>query len=115
MECAAWPTVFWDECFCLTVERANHPQKKEVGRQSLEAFMAGGDNFFGAPDLQEGKHGIKRLFSVTNLNFATSKEILQFAYDLQVWTTVGARRNLNLSIPLRLMMSAVRTSAFSMW
>ena len=110
-ECAAWPTVFWGEGFCLAMERANDPQRKEVGRQTLEAFMAGGDNFFGdferagdigAPALQEGKHSINRLFCVlglsTDLNFTASEEILHFANDLHVWSSVGVRRHMNLSI-----------------
>ena len=86
VERAAWPTVFSDEGFCLAMGRETNLQRTEVGRQSLEAFMAGGDNFFddfepagdiGAPDLEEDKHSIKRLFCVlglsTKLNFAASE------------------------------------------
>lgn len=38
------------------------------------------------------------------LDFSLSYELLHFAFDLNLWSDLGAKRNLNTDVPLRLML-----------
>ena len=122
VECAAWPTVFWDLSLCLTHERETNPHAKRFPRQSYENFQQGrpapidvyadypedADGLPG-PELEDGRHSIKRLFAALamapDVSFVHAYELLHFAYDLHLWTTLGAKRNLKCSAPLRQMLS----------
>ena len=62
-----------------------------------------------APDDDIGNPSTKRAFAVLvacpHIDFATSYDILHFAYDLNLWSSIGAKRNLKgKNIPLRLML-----------
>ena len=61
------------------------------------------------PDQDIGNPSTKRAFAVLaacpHIDFATSYDILHFAYDLNLWTSIGSKRNLRgKNIPLRLML-----------
>ena len=38
------------------------------------------------------------------LDYGASYEILHYVFDLTLWTTIGARRNLGYDVPMRVMM-----------
>eukprot|EP00959_Pyramimonas_sp_CCMP1952_P319518 6685900-Pyramimonas_sp.AAC.1 len=122
VECAAWPTVFLDLTLCLTHERAENPYRKELPGQSWENFALGmpapvdvyadqPEDEYALPgsELEDGRHSIKRLFAALatapDLSFVYAYELLHFAYDLHLWTTLGAKRNLQCSVPLRQMLA----------
>jgi len=57
--------------------------------------------------LAAGPHSVKRWFTSMLfgklLGYADNFELLQFVYDMNLWTTLGARRNLEAA-PMRIMM-----------
>ena len=53
-------------------------------------------------------HSIKRSYAAKLLSPLLgygSYDILHFAYDLVMWTDIGAKRNMGFEIPMRLMMA----------
>ena len=122
VECALWPTIFFDVSLCLTQERATNPGRKAVGLQSYEAFVAGRDDVFDeadfavpradkleSPEVSDGRHSVKRFYQAlalaADLSFGRAYDVLHFAYDLTLWTSLGAKRNLQCGVPLQLMLS----------
>ena len=122
VECAMWPTLFWDRNMCLTVERHTNPLRKEnYGRHSLEDDLAGYVSSTSEEDLDivdmcrnvgpapsTAPHSTKRCFIALALSphtgYVASYEILHFAYDLNLWTSLGAKRNLSLQVPMRVLL-----------
>ena len=121
LECAIWPTIFYDKTLCFTVERLTNPGRKDVGRQSWEAFASGQPDVFDEMDAAEGgdtidgqavgmgRNSIKRLFMqiamAPDLSFGAFYDVLHFAYDLHLWTLIGAKRNLQCGTTLRQMLA----------
>ena len=60
------------------------------------------------------RHSVKRLFACLSLGlllgFTEHFEILQYVYDLHLWTDLGSKRNLGYSVPMRLMMAGASWS-----
>jgi hypothetical protein len=60
-------------------------------------------------DTDSGRTSMKQSFSAKLrsplLGYAASYELLQFVYDLNLWTALGSKRNLQSGVPLRLLMS----------
>ena len=85
LECAVWPALYWKTSMCETHERYTDARRLE--RET---------------DLEEGadgqRHSIKRSFRAKLLSpllsYGSNFGLLQFVYDLQLWTELGAKRNL---------------------
>eukprot|EP00971_Amphidinium_carterae_P334233 6469387-Amphidinium_carterae.1 len=60
------------------------------------------------------RHSVKRKFAALtfgpSLGYASKFELLQFVYDLHLWSDLGSKKNLNKNVPMRVMMKG---SSFS--
>ncbi|CAJ1342196.1 unnamed protein product [Effrenium voratum] len=121
LECALWPCLFWDVKHTFTHERATAPQRRaREEHETLEEAMGLGprpreDAGEDLPDdAGTAPHSVKRLFGAlalgSLLGYDGNFPLLQFAYDLGLWTSLGSKRNLQLRVPMRIMM---RGEAFS--
>ena len=131
LECALWPCLFWDVKMTFTHERGSDPRRvlqqqrqptlEEVvlhGRRPLADAHAGADDGARSSDQDEeapdeidedsSRHSVKRLFAALAmgrlLGYGAEFELLQFAYDLNLWSSLGSKRNLQLEVPMRVMM-----------
>ena len=108
LECALWPDLFLERQHCLTWARLQSSSRQARGseRSTLEERL----NFdpLGEASLPEEATGLKRSYMALVLSpildFSLSYELLHFAFDLGLWTDLGAKRNLNLGTPLRLLL-----------
>ena len=107
LECALWPHLFLQRRQCLTWARLQSTQRQARGQQktTLEQRL-GGDA--GAEQPLEDVTGAKRSYMALvlsqTLDYGLSYELLHFAFDLALWTDLGAKRNLGFGVPMRLML-----------
>lgn len=107
VECAAWPTLFWCRGLCLTWVREQFVTRTAVrDRTTVEHLMhpeilpeQEEHGFFGST-----KRSYMALVMSPMLDYAESYELLHFAFDLNLWSAIGSKRNLQVGVPLRLMM-----------
>ncbi|CAJ1417479.1 unnamed protein product [Effrenium voratum] len=96
----------------FTHERATDPrrQRAETLEEALRPARPESDEE-GEEDAGGGlvRHSIKRLYAALALGqllgYTEHYEILQFIYDLHLWTDLGSKRNLGTGVPMRLMMA----------
>ena len=90
LECAAWPTLYWKTSMCETHER--YTDKRRLEREHDEADLEDVEGADGQ------RHSAKRSFRAKLLSpllgYSTDFALLQFVYDLQLWTELGAKRNI---------------------
>ena len=99
-------------------ERASDPrrQKAETLEQALRPARPETEDEAEAEDADDDlvRHSVKRLYNALALSsllgYTEHFEILQFVYDLHLWSDLGAKRSLNTGVPMRLMMAG---SSFS--
>ena len=130
VECALWPCLFWDVKMTLIHERGTDPRRvlRQLRQPTLEEVMLHAGRPFadararpddvesfdedeGAPDKIDddgSRHSVKRLFAALAmgrlLGYGAQFDLLQFAYDLNLWSSLGSKRNLQLQVPMRVMM-----------
>ncbi|CAJ1330913.1 unnamed protein product, partial [Effrenium voratum] len=100
--------LFLERQHCLTWARLQSSSRQARGseRSTLEERL----NFdpLGEASPPEEATGLKRSYMALVLSpildFSLSYELLHFAFDLGLWTDLGAKRNLNLGTPLRLLL-----------
>ncbi len=81
--------------------RAEHKSTLE-GR--FDALDRGGDNQEEPPpDVAGNRRVYMSLVLSKNLDYTLSTELLHFTYDLVLWTDLGSKRNLDIGVPLRLL------------
>ena len=106
LECALWPSLYWCTEMCETTERATDSRR-------LAAAAAAGRNEALSDDEdddQEGRerHSIKRSFMRKVLSpiigYGQDFELLQFVYDLTMWSRIGGGKNACAGLPLRLVL-----------
>ena len=100
IECALWPTLYFCYTMCETVERATDARR--LRRQRL------------APDENseeaeyEDRHSVKRSFMRKVLSpiigYSQDFELLQFVYDLTMWSRIGGGKNACSGMALRLVL-----------
>ena len=101
--CAVWLSLYWTTTMCETHERYT-----DHGRLEREHDEEGLEDVEGA-DGQ--RHSVKRSFRANLLSpllgYGADFALLQFVYDLQIWSELGAKRNLakRQGNKLRLMMA----------
>ena len=121
VESATWPWLFWIPELCFSVERGTDPRRRGGHAEnlvSLEERMFGrpadddadGDDTDDDEDAVEDgvRHCVRRSYAAKALgpllDYGASYEILHYVFDLTLWTTIGARRNLGYDVPMRVMM-----------
>jgi ASC-1-like (ASCH) protein/type II secretory pathway component PulJ len=114
VECAAWPTLFWCKEQCLSWVREQMPSRQARRSKSTVERRLFPDEF--ADDAEEdntaedtdGYSSTKRAFGALALSplldYGSSYELLHFAFDLNLWTALGAKKNMQSGVPLRIMM-----------
>ena len=130
VECALWPVLFWDVKHTFTHERATDPRRviRQERAPTLEQVLNTGRRtvFLAAEsdsdsdeegqdtdeeaveDAGTTRHSMKRLFAALALGrllgYAADFQLLQFVYDLNLWSSIGSKKNLQLPTPMRLML-----------
>lgn len=110
IECALWPTLYWCTEMCETVERATDaPRLKRLG----QAVVLNDDSDEENP---AERHSIKRSFMRKVLSpiihYSQDLELLQFVYDLTLWSRIGGGKNACAGLPLRLVLKGETFSPF---
>ena len=124
LECALWPCLFWRLDQTFSNERATDPRRQrgetlEEALRPAARLEAGEEEGAGEAEVEgeDGdlvRHSIKRLYGALALGcllgYTEHFEILQYVYDLHLWTDLGSKRSLGRGVPMRLMMAG---SSFS--
>ncbi|HIL57195.1 MAG TPA: hypothetical protein EYG39_04720, partial [Rhodothermales bacterium] len=110
LECALWPQLYWTTEMCETHERDSDsrraaPPKKKM-TQHVDSDDSAGE---GSGDEGEERHSMKRSFLAKAqsplLGYGADFELVQFVYDLNLWSALGSKKNLNTGVPLRILMA----------
>ncbi|OLP85771.1 hypothetical protein AK812_SmicGene33220, partial [Symbiodinium microadriaticum] len=113
LETSLWPHLFYNDSLCLTVVRSTDARR--VGRArgpTLEAFVRGdaGSDTDDDEDADGRRHSVKRAYSAlalsARLGYGSSYEVLHFAYDLNLWSALGAKKTTSreYDVPMRVLM-----------
>ena len=90
LECAVWPALYWKTSMCETHERYTDPRRLE--REHDEAELQDVEGADGQ------RHSAKRSFRAKLmgplLGYGSNFALLQFVYDLQLRSELGAKRNI---------------------
>eukprot|EP00438_Fugacium_kawagutii_P000653 Skav222305 [mRNA] locus=scaffold1249:3867:8406:+ [translate_table: standard] len=114
LETAVWPNLFFKDSMCLTVVRKSDARR--VGRQSGPTYedFEDGDLPAEGADKDDGKrHSVKRAYAALALaarvGYGSSYEVLHFAYDLMISSTIGAKKKTSndYSTPMRVLMKGL--------
>ena len=112
LECAIWPTLFFDSKRCLTVVRAGDCRRvgREEGPTLEELLDATVPEQEDADDGDGRRHSTKRAFAALALSphigFGSAYNLLHFAYDLNLWSALGGKKSTSTaySTPMRVLM-----------
>ena len=123
LESALWPNLYWRQDLCETAVRASDVRRRQ--RHAAPEQEAGGPRPEGhgrrwrhavEDDGSEedeggrdsGRQSIKRSFMRKVLGpiagYAEDFELLQFVYDLSLWSRIGGGKNACKNVPLRLVL-----------
>lgn len=119
LETALWPHLYWKTTMCESFERLNDRRLQQLqGRKAADAGQdASGDSSEGeevvlsdseAEEEPQAKQCIKRSFQTKLLSpllgYGSDFELLQYVYDLHLWTDLGSKRNRAGDTKMRFMM-----------
>lgn len=116
VETAVWPHLFYEDALCLTVVRATDCRRQgRANGPTLEDFMDGNVPSDDADEAAEGaedeeRHSTKRAYAAlalaSRIGYGSSYEILHFAYDLSLWSALGAKKrtSMDYDMPMRVLM-----------
>jgi hypothetical protein len=112
VECAIWPHLFWKTALCLTYVRELNPWRlmRHAGGTWENVLDGNAEDYEEyAEEADKSMSSIKRWYQALVmspvLDYACSSELLQFAWDLTLWSAIGAKKNvstgcrLNASLP----------------
>ena len=102
VECALWPTLYWATEMCETVERATDARRlKRAGPRAVMNEDSDEEN-------PGERHSVKRSFMRKVfgpiIGYSQDFELLQFVYDLAMWSRIGGGKNACAGLPLRLVL-----------
>ena len=101
LECALWPDLYTDLTACETYERAT-----DTRRQQRNPDMDDAESEDSSQPI--GRHSLKRSFLLKALgpvlDYAADYELLQFVFDLSVWSDLGGKRNVRQDVPMRILL-----------
>ena len=107
LETALWPHLYWDANMCESYERLNNRRFRQLaaGGPEAEAELSDADE---ADNSNDRRHSIKRSFFAKLLSpllgYGSDFELLQYVYDLHLWTDLGSKRNIADGTAMRIMM-----------
>ena len=114
LETALWPHLFYLDALCLTTVRSTDIRRRgSAYGPSLEALLDAqvGDAESEDEDAEDGqRHSTKRAYAALALSarirYGSSYELLHFAYDLNLWSALGAKKktSVDYDIPMRVLM-----------
>ncbi|CAK9101303.1 ATP-dependent DNA helicase PIF1 [Durusdinium trenchii] len=100
VECAVWPDLYWDSDHCETVVRGTDVRRLQ--RQGL--LEDDGDE----EDEDLGRGSVRRSFLKKILgpilDYAAEYSLMQFIFDLTLWSDLGAKRHACPQMPMRIML-----------
>jgi hypothetical protein len=103
VECALWPTLYWCTELCETVERATDARRLQ--RQGEQAVLNEDED---PENPGDGRHSVKLSFMRKVLGpiigYSQDFELLQFVYDLALWSRIGGGKNACQGVPLRIVL-----------
>ena len=117
LENALWPNLYWSEAMCETSIRASDVRRQrrrnaadpaqEVGgprpEQHRRRQFAAEDSASEVEGEDSGRQSVKKSFMKKVLGpiagYAEDFELLQFVYDLSLWSRIGGGKNACKSIP----------------
>ena len=100
LETALWPHLYWETAMCESFERLTDRRLNQLeGRKRARTY--GDDDSTSEDEEEEEKaerrHSIKRSFQTKLLSpllgYGNDFELLQYVYDLHLWTDLGSKRN----------------------
>ena len=101
VECGLWPTLYWRHDICETVERATDSRRHR--QRYVEALSDDEEDA-----VPEERHSVKRSFMRKVfgpiIGYSQDFELLQFVYDLTMWSRIGGGKNACAGLPLRLVL-----------
>ena len=121
LENCLWPHLYWSEDMCETVVRStdvrrlarkkNTTSAEDAGQRNAKSFaeqMEDIDNDQSDEEDNSGRHSIKRSFMRKVLGplvgYSECWDLLQFVYDLALWSRIGGGKNACKGLPLRLVL-----------
>jgi hypothetical protein len=110
VENAVWPHLYWRTDMCESHERMNEVRRKYLRQKDDEAEISdsSSDDSDDDDDKKTREHSIKKSFQAKLLSpllgYASDYELLQYVYDLHLWTDLGAKANLQKGVPMRILM-----------
>ena len=106
LECALWPSLYWCTEMCETTERATDSRRVAAALARNAALSE--DEGEEEQPADSGRHSVKRSFMRKVLSpligYSQDFELLQFVYDLTLWSRVGGGKNACAGLPLRLVL-----------
>ena len=108
IECALWPHLYWDRRLCETTARLADVRRRQRGQPS-EAMAEVDVDSCDEEDEDEleragRRQSLKRNFLAKVLgpiaDYAGDHELLQFVFDLSVWSDVGGKKNALRGTPM---------------
>ena len=109
VECALWPDLYWNSDLCETVERATDARR--LARQgSQRGFLEDAEEDGpGTNQEEEDKRGALRRYFLKKVmgpivDYAGEFELLQFVYDLWLWSDLGSKRHICPQLPMRVLL-----------
>ena len=135
LETALWPHLFYTDAMCLTQVRltdirrtgrargptleaatrkrpadASEDDEEEDEKDDASSGEEGQQAMEGEDDADGQRHSTKRAYAAlalcARIGFGSSYELLHFAYDLNLWTALGAKKKTSreYDVPMRVLM-----------
>ena len=99
IECAVWPHLYWDVRLCETHARTLDDRRRQVnwkdgwndeGESEAEDEDNEGYDTVGRTSIR--KHFMRKVLSPV-IGYSGDFQLLQFVYDLSLWTGIGAKKS----------------------
>ena len=104
IECALWPHLYWDLGLCETVARLSDVRRKQKPGPGEDSEGSGPEDWEAADGEQQGRHSLKRNYLSKALgpiaDYAGDHELVQFVFDLSVWSDIGGKKGALQGIPM---------------
>ena len=130
LECALWPHLFWSVKMCETYERASDSRRLArtgrgrgcrlilpQARQQRAKDQVHADDSDSEVDLDTGveeRHSAKTSFMAKLLSpvlgYGNDYKLLQYLYDLSMFSALGGAKNAQRHIPLRVLLKGAKFS-----
>ena len=117
LECAVWPHLYWSTAMTETFEQWSDGRReaRRADCRPVEGVArAGAANEESADEAEDAaendrRTSVKRSFLAKCLSpllgYGSTFELVQFVFDLNLWATLGAKKNLGFdNVPMRVLM-----------